>query len=183
MTAPANRAHVEIRLAGDEVEVSSRPLKFEPSEDIKADVLLLITRVADELRKNIGTAQLPAMLLAMKNEEIAEAIPKLLPKLLPTVAAAAELLATQRPDGKQNLLKYLAPLVMAETTVVATNDEGQKERFEFWKRAEMARFFDLYPETYFPILWHAGRVTFARFFPVKDLLASRSTTARAPVSG
>lgn len=180
--APKNRPPVEIKLLDGEVEVSSRSLAFEKACDIKADVFELVTKIADELRKNIATANVIQVLVDMKDEELEAATIKLLPRLLPAITRAAELLAATRADGK-NLEKYLAPLIMAETTVVATNEEGVKERFEFSKRAEMAKFFDLYLETYHQILWHAGRVTFQRFFPEIVRLVSRFSTRKIRATG
>lgn len=157
-------------MIGD-VEVSSRPLPYEKAEDIQADILQIVTRTSTALADNLGANGL-AQLIASGKEDIM----KLLPRLLPTLTSVADQFATPR-DGVSTL-KRLAPLVMAATTVIAIGEGGQKDRFELGKAGERATFFDLYPQTYYPILFHAGRVTFQRFFPAGVLTASGSSTAK-----
>lgn len=166
---PANRPPVDMMI-GD-VEVSSRPLPYEKAEDIQADILQIVTRTTAALTQSLG-AQGLAKLIASGKEDIL----KLLPQLLPTLTSVADQFAAPR-DGVSTL-KRLAPLVMATTTVIAVNEEGQKDRFELGKAGERAHFFDLYPQTYYPVLFHAGRVTFQRFFPAGVLTGSASSTAK-----
>ncbi len=149
------RPSEELKLADGKVVVTSDKLPYEKAEDILPDIMMLVARVTDRIK-----VILPRLMSLEKDEDIIA----VLPLLTPAVVSVAE----QMGGGT---LKRLVPFILETTTVVMKDERGVPERLELMKAADRAKLFDEYPETYFRILYFAGRVTFGRFFPVRDLIA------------
>lgn len=139
--------------------VTSKPLKYEKAEDLLPEIGQLIAGVFEHGAKSIGM------------------VPEGSIKSLDVVALASLLgpvLTTVADKLGAGTLKRLAPLLLAETEVIL-EVAGSKERLELSKPGDRAKVFDEHPEHYFAILFFAGKVTFARFFPVSALLGLSGT--------
>lgn len=147
---------------GSELVVTSLPLPYERAEDSLPDVMRIVAGIMDELIKSGREMEggLEALLSIGDEDWI---------KLAPLLGAALTKLGGALGGGE---LKRLAPLLLFSTTVVMTLESGDKEVKELAKVADRRDVFDEYPQHYFPILFFAGRVTYARFFPVQGLLNS-----------
>lgn len=146
-----------------DVAVTCRQLPYQKAEDILPDVLKV---VATMIQAGISEG----VLAKLKDIKAREDVVKLLPVLVPLMRT----LGDQLGDGK---LKQLAPLVLASTTVEMVHPEkGERETFELHKSADRAAVFDEHPDLYLVTLFLAGRVTFSRFFSVRDLLARLKST-------
>lgn len=62
-------------------------------------------------------------------------------------------------------LQRIAPKIFATVSVALPDIAGVLERKELGKEQDRISVLDARPDVYFPILFFAGRVTFARFFP------------------
>lgn len=125
--------------------VTSQALAFEPTEDLLPDVLQLVGGAFDRVAGMVQAGKI----------EGSEDVMALLPMLGGFIS--------QLQGGK---LKALAPKILADTYVVMSLvPGGEKMRFDLCKKEDRAQVFEARPELYFPALFHAGRVTFGRFFP------------------
>lgn len=146
-----------------DVQLTSRPLPYQKAEDILPDVLHVVSTV-------IQTGMAAGVLGRLA--EIKEKVD--VKQLLPLLAPVMKTLSEELGDGK---LKRLAPLVLASTTVEMTDlGKGERVKLELSNSKDRAVVFDEHPELYLVALFFAGKVTFARFFSVKDLLG-RTTSA------
>jgi hypothetical protein len=144
----------------EDATITTSPLPYERAEDLLPDIAQLISSVIDRAGA--------AMMAEIGDEpNVNDAIMA----MLPTFGA----LATQLGGGK---LKALAPLLLASTSVVL-RVEGVATKYDLVKKDERAACFDERPDLYFRILWHAGRTTFGRFFPVGSLLTRAIAAAKA----
>ena len=151
-----SREPQELELEG--LTVYAAPLPYERAEDILPEVGQLVSMV---LEKAAGAlAGLPDGTVLKKMDVVALAA-----LLGPVLAGVADRLGN-------GTLKRLAPLVMFSTRVVMLDAGGQKANYELMKAGDRAAVFNEHPEAYFPILFFAGKVTFARFFPGSALAAN-----------
>lgn len=127
------------------LEVTTFPLPFESAQPLIPTIGEIISITIGELRPLIQSGQV-----------------KLTDKLDFGVIAsfAPALRAVMQYLGENGRLEKLAPKLLA-TTVVVMNGE----RYELVKEKERKAVFDDHPDIYFPTLFLAGRVTYARFFP------------------
>jgi len=157
---PAQRTAVELKLADGEVIVASKPLPYERAEDDLAEVYQIVMRIGNALFTSIGAEGLAKLVSEKMNTDD---LAGLLVPLLPTIQLATDQLGN-------GVLKRLAPRMMFSTTAIApVGDNGEKENLDLGKTNDRAKLFDAYPSTYLPIVFHAGRVTYGRFFPGSDL--------------
>ena len=152
---------------GGELVVSSLPLPYERAEDSLPDVMRIVSAVMDQLF--ITGSKLEGGIESML--EIEDMM-----KLAPLLGSALSTLGGVLGGGE---LKRLAPLILFSTTVVMTTETGDKETKEMYKVTDRREVFDEYPQHYFPILFFAGRVTYARFFPAKGLVTSAKSRKTA----
>lgn len=125
--------------------VTSEQLAYEPTEDLLPEVMILMSSAFDRVAGMVAAGKINGT----------EDVMALLPALGGFIS--------QLQGGK---LKQLAPRLLASTTVtMALTPGGEKLRFDLCKKDERASVFESRPELYFPTLYHAGRVTFGRFFP------------------
>jgi hypothetical protein len=146
-----SRAPQELELDG--VAVTSIPLGWEAAEDLLPDVARIVAvimdRASDVLEKMGGIDSLKSL----RKADVM--------KFVPVIGPLLSGLADQLGGGT---LKRIAPLVLAGTRVVYDDAEGKKIAGELMKKADRIEFFNAHPEAYFPILFFAGKVTYARFF-------------------
>ncbi len=156
----ATRRTQEITI-GD-LAVTSQALPYEKAEDILPDVLRIVTSAIDKVRTELGPngVTLIANIEKVKTEED---LRTMLQILMPAITSIADSIGN-------GVLKRLAPLIMAGTTVVIADETGKKENVSLVKTADRAQVFEAHPEAYFPILFFAGKVTFSRFFSVAGLI-------------
>lgn len=131
-------------------KVTSQPLPFPKAQALLPEVAELIGLIAREAGDLIGQGKID-----IKKEDIA--------KLIPVLASVAAFFG-------QGRLERLAPRIMAATTVVMPDEGGEMSNYELGKEKDRDYVFDEQPELYFQILFFAGKVTFARFFPVSALV-------------
>ncbi len=156
---PAQRTPVTLDLG--EVVVESRPLPYDKAEDDLAEVYQIVMRVGNALVGSLGVEGLQKLVSSKLGTD--DRMGLLMP-LMPTFQVAADQLGN-------GTLKRLAPRIMFSTTATFPDENGKKQILELSSAANRATLFDGYPGTYLPILFHAGRVTFARFFPGGGLSA------------
>jgi hypothetical protein len=146
-----------------DLEVTSRPLRFEKAEDILAEVTHFVAATVTHLVENAPKLMSDVAAKGLKDEDVL----KLVPLLMPSVAHVSK----QLVDG--NMLKRLAPLVLAATSVTMPNPTtGEREERHLVNVKDRAAVFEAHPGLYYPILFHAGRVTFGPFFNVKEFLGN-----------
>lgn len=131
-------------------KIECTPLPYERAEDLLPDVAQIISRAFDQVS--------PQLAELVQDGGFDKEDPKALMALLPAISGILQ----QLGGGK---LKALAPRLLATTTITLTNDAGEKERHDMVSKDDRARCFDARPDVYFPALFFAGKVTFARFFP------------------
>jgi hypothetical protein len=149
------RQPVEVELLG--LKVTTTPLAFSSSQPLIPDIAQLLAVAARELSPLFKTLNPKAMLDDTRT----------LMAIAPALGGIAGFL-----DGK---LEKLAPRILASTVVVMANLAGEKQAYELGKERDRNEVFDEHPELYFPVLLFAGKVTFARFFPVSVLAASATS--------
>lgn len=126
-----------------DLKVMCSPLPYKMAEDYLPDVALIVARVMQRL------VELGMSTDIKGNEDIV--------KLAPVLGTLAEQL------GEGRLKKLVQPL-LSTTVVTMTTDDGVGD-YHLIKENDRAAVFDEHPEAYFPILFFAGRTTYARFFP------------------
>jgi hypothetical protein len=146
-------------VVGD-VEIVARPLRYEKAEDLLAEVTHFVAAsiayLIDHAPKLMGD-------VVAKNLKDADVM-KLVPLLMPSIAQVSK----QLSDG--NMLKRLAPPILAATTVTMPDATGERQEYHLVNVRDRATVFDRHPGLYYPTVFHAGRVTFGPFFNVKELL-------------
>ncbi len=133
-----------------ELKVTTVPLPYKVAEDHLPEVAMILARVMEKLVE-----------LGMETDIKTDAD---VVKLAPVLGTLAE----QLGDGR--LRRMVQPIL--STTIVTAKIDGELEECHLLKESDRARLFDEYPEAYFPILFFAGKVTYARFFPAAALLGS-----------
>lgn len=79
-------------------------------------------------------------------------------------------------------LETLAPKILATTRVAAPISSGDVEWHDMSNLKDRSFIFDEYPESYFPILIHAGVVSFGRFFPGRGRRGTEEDSSTSKVS-
>jgi hypothetical protein len=130
--------------------VDSQPLAYEAAEDLLPEVAQVLSRGFDNVSPQVAEMA--------KDLDLQSKDPRVMLVLIPAIAGVV-----QQLGGGQ--LKRLAPRILATTTVTITGDDGSKNRYDMCKKEDRALCFDERPDIYFQVLWHAGKVTFGRFFP------------------
>jgi hypothetical protein len=144
-----------LELDGD-VKVTSEALAWEPAEDILPDVAEIISTVVSSIAPKIASGEISG------TDDVLT--------LLPALGALVSTLG----NGK---LKALAPKILAGTSVVMPDDQGLRVKYDLIKKDDRAACFEARPDLYFRILFFAGKVTFARFFPGRALASKGSQKA------
>lgn len=157
----ARRKTETFEFEGATVEVTELP--WEKSEDLLPEVWQLVSVVFEKMRGHAqALALLEDVLKDHAQEEMSAAMPALLPKLLPMLTEAANAIGEKLGNGR---LKALAPQLLSSTKVILADPEtGQKERCELAKAEDRAKVFETYRYLYLPLLFLAGKVTYAPFF-------------------
>lgn len=152
------RQPVEQEILG--LKFTSQPLPFPAAQALLPEVALIVSIAAREL----GPAFLKGQ--SLKDVDIAA----LLPGLVPVVEHFG-----------QGRLDRLAPKLLASTTVVMPDLNGELTRYELLKEADRNAVFEERPDVFLPALFFAGRVTFERFFPAsaRQALSERARGASA----
>lgn len=152
MPAPVD---TKVRTADDrELVVSTVPLLFDHAQPMLPQIMEIVS---------IASRDLVAMVASGKIDLKADTIdPNTIVSIFPSLQNLAAHL-----DGR---LEKLAPKLLGTTRVAAptrtpSGEEGDLEWHEMSKPSDRSYIFNEYPETYIPIVFHAGRVTFGRFFP------------------
>ena len=131
------------KLDAEGAAITSEALPFEEAEDLLPEVADVVGTALEFLGPKIASGEIQMTMDAMK------------------LAPVLSLLAKKLGSGR---LKALAPRIMAGTQVLL-DDNGEKDKCDLVTKTDRARCFDARPDLYLPILFHAGKVTFARFFP------------------
>lgn len=131
-------------------EVHSAPLPYEKAEDLLPDVAEIVARGFDQVSPELAK-------LIQDGGEISKDDPRMMIVLIPAISG----ILRQLGGGK---LKSLVPRLVATTSVIIEKD-GEKLKYDLVDKAARASCFDERPDIYFETLYHAGKVTFARFFP------------------
>ena len=170
--APNVRAAVSINVGDCTIE--SRPLPFTRAEDIQADVYGLLVKVVKRLVEEMGIVGVQKIAaLATADDVTGDQLASIIVAILP----ALDTLFDNLRGGE---LKRLAPLLLFSTTVVYPDPEnGKKTREELALVVGREKVFDAMPSLYWVSLFHAGRVTFARFFPGSGLAGLLKKTSAA----
>ena len=132
-----------------ELRVTSHPLKFEQSQPLLPTVGQFLSVAAGEILPLLTSGKLKATDDLMN--------PVVMGQMAPALGAISTFL-----DGR---LEKLAPKILAATTVVMKNEAGEALNYELIKEKDRNAVFNAHPEAFLLILFHAGRVTFGRFFP------------------
>jgi hypothetical protein len=131
------------------LEVTSIPLPFSAAEPMLPDVGQFLALLIKEMSTAFEGVDFKALKLGGLDVS----------KLAPALAAVSAYFG----EGK---LTKLAPKLLAGTTVVFTDDlSGEKELKDLSKAKDRELVFDENPAAYLPVLFFAGRTTYARFFP------------------
>ncbi len=138
----------------DGVLVTCTPLGYEAAEDLLPDVARIVAHVIERAGGALDKLGGVGSLTSLRKADVLQ--------LVPIIGPLLGGLADQLGGGT---LKRLAPLLLAGTVAVFDDTEGKKQRNELAKKADRIEFFNAHPEAYFPVLFFAGKVTFARFFP------------------
>lgn len=168
--APVIRPAVDL-VVGD-CTIQSRPLPYTRAEDLQPDIYGLVVKVVKRLVDTLGIDRVQKLAAAAMDENASgEQIAAIVVSILP----ALDTLFDSLRGGE---LKRMAPLILFSTAVVFPNIEtGAKQREELALVAGREAVFDVHPELYWVCLFHAGRVSFARFFPGKGLAGFLKRTA------
>lgn len=150
-----NPVEFKVRTVDDrELIVSTVPLLFDHAQPMLPQILEIVS---------IASRDLVAMIASGKIDLKADTLdPNTVASIFPSLQNLAAYL-----DGK---LEKLAPKLLATTRVAAptrtpTGEEGELEWHEMQKLSDRNYIFNEYPEIYLQVVFHAGRVTFGRFFP------------------
>lgn len=139
---------VEAEILG--VKVTCTPLPFSQSQPMLPDVMEFMA---------VATKAVGILINSGKLKDIASLKdPKVILAILPFLGDIGGWLQ----GGK---LERFAPKIMALTTLVMNG-----ERKEMSNDADRAAVFNARPDLFFPLLLTAGRVTYGRFFPDKNLV-------------
>jgi hypothetical protein len=161
----ARRKTETFEFEGATVEVTELP--WDKSEDLLPEVWQLVTVVFETMRGHADALALLEMLKENAEQELAAALPAMLPKLIPMLTEAASAIGVKLGNGR---LKALAPQLLSSTKVILTDPEtGQKERCELARAEDRAKVFETYRYLYLPVLFLAGKVTYAPFFSGRAL--------------
>ena len=152
--------------------VTCTRLKYEAAEDILPEVLGIFIGALEKALQGIGALEGGLENLSM--ESFGSLKKADVSKWIHVLAPILSKMFAQLGHGE---LKRLAPLIMAETEVVMEVESGVKERHLLSSAKDRAKVFEAHPEAYIPILIYAGKVTFARYFPVAGLGAGLTATA------
>lgn len=123
-----------------------QPLPFDRAQPLIPEVMQIISIAGAEIAPLLKSGA-----LSMKSDVM---------KLSPVIGK----LGKYFENGK---LEWLAARMLFSTEVHADG-----ERFELMKDQDRLNLFNAHPESYFPLLFQAGRITFARFFPASVLRAA-----------
>lgn len=137
-----------------DLKVTSTPLPFPRAQELLPEIAELLGLAGREL---VGLAGKAGGLSKLGAQDIG--------KLAPVLHSMATWLGGGR-------LERLAPRILAATTVVMKLPNGEKEVKDLLKEADRNFVFDEHPDQFLPILFFAGKVTFARFFPAAALAAA-----------
>lgn len=147
-------------------------LPYDLSEELMPDVWQILSAALDKLQAH--SALLLELMKSHEGDEMGQALLAELPRLLPILTEVAGAVGEKLGNGK---LKWLAARLFRCTRVVLSDPEtGDKERVDLSKVEERAKVFETYPETYLPMVFLAGKVTYGRFFSVKGLPRSGQAT-------
>ncbi len=139
-----------------ELKVTTTPLPFPLAQELLPEIAELLGLCGKEI-----------FALASKSGGLGRLTQSDVGKLAPVLHAMAGWLGNGR-------LERLTPKLLASTTVVVKLPNGTKEVKDLLKADDRTYVFDENPEWYLPILFFAGRVTFARFFPASVLAAAKT---------
>jgi len=153
----------------DGMSVTIEALPFERATDILADVQLIVTKTLEA-----GIGSIIPLFRSGKLKLDADGIQKILPVIMPSLSAATRELADRAQHG-MTMLKWLEPKLLETVTVVMADEKGVKEHKQLMLAADRAVVFDAHPSAYYPIMFIAGRLSFARYFPVAAAAADGST--------
>ena len=151
--------------------VTCTRLKYEAAEDILPEVGGIFVAAIEQALNGVG-----ALDGGLENLDIKELrdLKKIdVAKWIPILAPILSKMFKQLGRGE---LKRLAPLILAGTEVIMEVEPGIKERHLMSSAKDRAKVFEAYPEAYIPMLLYAGKVTFARYFPVAGLGAGLTAT-------
>ena len=152
------------KLELENAEVHTSPLPYEKAEDLLPDVAEIVARGFDQVS--------PELAQLVHTDGLTKEDPRMMLILLPAISG----ILRQLGGGK---LKTLVPRLLLTTQVHLKNEAGETEKFELISKDDRAKCFDARPDIYFQTLWHAGKVTFARFFPAIGQRAEKKSTATA----
>jgi hypothetical protein len=144
----------------ENARIESSPLLFEKAEDLLPDIAQIISRGMDQVSPEIAKLA--------QSGAISKDDPATMLLLLPAVSGVLQ----QLGGGK---LRALAPRVLASTSITLTGESGEKVKYDLVSKDDRAACFDARPDIYFPALWHAGKVTFGRFFPALGRRSQKAT--------
>ncbi len=165
-TAPKRRTE---SMTFGELEIECEELPMRKSEDMLPDIARILTRLADKISVTMGPVGFQALqnLSKIKTEADIRAVINIFVPALVT-------LADELGGG---MLKKLAGPLTTGVTVIGPDPEGGRKTYEFVKESERMELFEAHRDAYFPILFFAGKVTFASFFSVTGLIAKGQTTS------
>lgn len=171
----------------DGVSFRFEALPFDKATDILPEVFQVVSRTLEA-----GIAAVVPLLKSGKLRIIAtdpltgkakldgDGLAKLIPLLAPTLVAISNEIGA--PRNGTSMLKFLEPKLFAESSATFTNERGEKERVDLIDGKDRARVFDAHPSTYLLALFLAGKLTFARYFPVAAAEADGSNSSAAAAS-
>jgi hypothetical protein len=142
--------------------LTCQALPFEKAEDLLPEVMEILATAFEAIPPSV----------AARLKELNRDDPGAILELLPAFGGLASKLGGGR-------LRRLAPQILAGTSIVLTDDRGEKERLELGKAEDRSTCFDARPELYIPALWYAGKVTFGRFFPALGKRAPKAPPTTA----
>lgn len=155
------------------LRVTSQPLPFVQAEPLLADVGQFIALALEELAKVLDGVDIKALFPADGQPFDARKI-NLGSAQVSKFGTALRTAAFHLGEGR---LAKLAPRIMATTYVDLPDMAGEIQRRDLGKAKDRELVFDEHPEAYLPILWFAGRTTFARYFPVAALIGGETPSA------
>lgn len=151
------REPTELRIL--DARVLSSPLPFERAQPMIPVIGQLLSIAAREVGPLVASGKLKL------KDDLGD--PRVWMAILPSLQELCVFMDTRLVD--------VTPKLLATTRVVIPDSSGEDAAFEMSVKKDMNYVFDQRPDLYLPTLFHAGRVTFARFFPA-SALAARGTT-------
>lgn len=178
----ASRPHETVEIDG--VSFRFEALPFEKATNMLADVFQIISKTLDAgIAKVIGlfkSGQFGDLISTDEDGKAKlnpEAIARLLPVLMPVLVTVSGELAANK-DGL-SMLKWLEPRLLENSQATMRNEKGAKERLDLIDAEDRAKLFDAHPSAYLLALFLAGKLTFARYFPVAAAAAGGSKSKAA----